>query len=233
MVSVISHMAVAVVEVLTSWSVFRYWWSQSNSHSCFHIIINFTATNTNQPVSLTHQYHVISDIETWIILWPGDPGHALSAHHRCSLPVMNGVHMSAPHALLPSLHRPRQVALTWAPGPDPSCPPPRGINLFLNTTVGRPLGTGSMLRLIHPVISCCCRWLMLPLSAGWGTRSHMVMKTYAVVDEEADGAAWNRNSRVMMKGLENKDEQYLLEINCPSWGSTDDQTELYWLLWVN
>lgn len=42
----------------------------------------------------------------------------------------------------------------------------------------------------------------------------MVMKTYAVVDEEADGAAWNRNSRVMMKGLENKDEQYLLEINC-------------------
>lgn len=111
--------------------------------------------------------------------------------------------------------------------------PPRGINLFLNTTVGRPLGTGSMLRLIHPVISCCCRWLMVPLSAGWGTRSHMVMKTYAVVDEEADGAAWNRNSRVMMKGLENKDEQYLLEINCPSWGSTDDQTELYWLLWVN
>lgn len=83
-----------------------------------------------------------------------------------------------------------QVALTWAPPPIPGGP--RSINPFFNMTAGQ-LPLDEINALSHP----SCYLLLLVIDASSTCRlpgqSDMVMKTYALADEEADSAKENQH----------------------------------------
>lgn len=152
----------------------------------------------NQPVSAVF-FHQINDTLSMTQLALKLISPSVTMRHNPSLPPLSSLNLSiisvdihwwwmGPICKLSLLHLSitlgsPQLALTWAPPPIPGGT--WNVNPFFNMSLGQ-LPLDEINALSHP--SC---YLLLPVIDAFPTcmlpgQSDMVMKTYALVDEEAD-----------------------------------------------